>query len=127
VREEKVNDHLNDLLTNTPNKNPVINAISRLFTAGKIRRMRIMATELRKEFAPCIFLPMGTKELKELMTELAKECQPHGRQKEVAKELGVSEQILSNWLSGSRVPLLKNLFKIEAFLKRQKSRRKSTR
>jgi Helix-turn-helix len=40
------------------------------------------------------------------------------------EELGVSEQILSNWLSGSRVPLLKNLFKIEEFLKKQKSRRK---
>jgi hypothetical protein len=47
-----------------------------------------------------------------------------GRQKEVAKELGVSEQILSNWLSGSRVPLLKNLFKIEAFLKKQKTKPK---
>ena len=31
------------------------------------------------------------------------------------------------WLSGSRVPLLKNLFKIEAFIQKQKSRRKSTR
>jgi predicted transcriptional regulator len=67
-------------------------------------------------------LPMGTKELKELMAELAAECEPYGRQKEVAKELGVSEQILSNWLSGSRVPLLKNLFKIEAFLKKQKTK-----
>jgi predicted transcriptional regulator len=70
---------------------------------------------------------MGSEELKELMAELAKACKPYGRQKEVAKELGVSEQILSNWLSGSRVPLLKNLFKIEEYLKKQKSRRKPTR
>jgi transcriptional regulator with XRE-family HTH domain len=69
-------------------------------------------------------LPMGDKELKQLMEELAKACQPYGRQKEVAKELGVSEQILSNWLSGSRVPLLKNLFKIEEFLKKQKTKPK---
>jgi Helix-turn-helix len=65
-------------------------------------------------------LETGAEELKELM----KECEPYGRQKEVAKELGVSEQILSNWLSGSRVPLLKNLFKIEEFLKKQKSKPK---
>jgi hypothetical protein len=31
------------------------------------------------------------------------------------------------WVSGSRVPPLKNLFKIEASIQKQKSRRKSTR
>jgi transposase-like protein len=58
---------------------------------------------------------MGDEGLKKLMAELAKACQPYGRQKEVAKELGVSEQILSNWLSGSRVPLLKNLVQDRGF------------
>jgi transcriptional regulator with XRE-family HTH domain len=92
----------------------------------RICKLRILPTEFAKTIRSVHILPMGTKELKELMADLAKACQPYGRQKEVAKQLGVSEQILSNWLSGSRVPLLKNLFKIEAFLKKQKSRRKST-
>jgi transcriptional regulator with XRE-family HTH domain len=93
----------------------------------RIRRLRRLFDRIAERVCSVHILPMGTKELKELMAELAKACQPYGRQKEVAKELGVSEQILSNWLSGSRVPLLKNLFKIEEFLKKRKSRRGSAR
>jgi hypothetical protein len=36
----------------------------------------------------------------------------HGRQKEIAHEIGVSEQVLSNWLNGSRRPSLDSFFKI---------------
>jgi transcriptional regulator with XRE-family HTH domain len=105
-------------------------ATPRAFTQRKNTQRAYTFNEIAKRICSVHILSMGTKELKELMTELAKACQPYGRQKEVAKELGVSEQILSNWLSGSRVPLLKNLFKIEAFLKKLKSKpkgRKSTR
>jgi Helix-turn-helix. len=41
--------------------------------------------------------------------------------------MGVSEQGLSNWMHGSRSPSLDNYFKIQAFLKKQRNRRKSTR
>jgi hypothetical protein len=37
-----------------------------------------------------------------------------------------SEQV-PNWLNGSRSPSLDSYFKIQAFLKKQKNRRKSTR
>jgi transcriptional regulator with XRE-family HTH domain len=65
---------------------------------------------------------MGSDELKRLMAELAELCQVHGRQKQVAHEMGVSEQILSNWLSGSRSPSLDSYFKIREFLRRHRSR-----
>jgi transcriptional regulator with XRE-family HTH domain len=61
---------------------------------------------------------MGSEKLKAVMDELARVCKPRGRQKQVAKELGVSEQVLSNWINGSRIPMMKNYFKIEDFLKK---------
>ena len=42
---------------------------------------------------------MGSEKLKAVRDELARVCKPRGRQKQVAKELGVSEQVLSNWIN----------------------------
>jgi transcriptional regulator with XRE-family HTH domain len=69
---------------------------------------------------------MSSDDLKKLMEELSELCGPHGRQKEIAQEMGVSEQVLSNWLNGSRSPSLDSYFKIQEFLAKQKSRRGST-
>jgi transcriptional regulator with XRE-family HTH domain len=82
-------------------------------TEIKIRLMHIFA--------------MSSAELKKLMEELSELCRSHGRQKEIAQEMGVSEQVLSNWLNGSRSPSLDSYFKIQEFLKKQKRRRGSTR
>jgi transcriptional regulator with XRE-family HTH domain len=46
----------------------------------------------------------------------------HGRQKQLAKALDVTEQTLSNWLSGRKRPSLGKFFALRAFLKRQSSK-----
>jgi transcriptional regulator with XRE-family HTH domain len=63
---------------------------------------------------------MSSDELKRLMSELRDVCRVPGRQQEVAKEMGVSAQVLSNWLTGIRSPSLRSFFKIREFLDRQK-------
>jgi transcriptional regulator with XRE-family HTH domain len=60
------------------------------------------------------------EELKRLMTGLAELCREHGSQKRTAQTIGVSEQVLSNWLNGSRSPSLESFFKIRDFLSTQK-------
>ena len=65
-------------------------------------------------------LRVSSAELKKLMGELSELCRVHGRQKEIAREMGVSEQVLSNWLNGSRSPSLESFFKIRDFLEKQK-------
>jgi transcriptional regulator with XRE-family HTH domain len=59
-------------------------------------------------------------DLKKLMGELSELCRVHGRQKEIAQEMGVSEQVLSNWLNGSRSQSLESFFKIRDFLEKQR-------
>lgn len=62
--------------------------------------------------------PMPPREIELLMSKLEAWCQgQHGRQKEAALEIGVSEQALSNWLSGRKTPSLPNFLKIQEFLK----------
>jgi transcriptional regulator with XRE-family HTH domain len=48
---------------------------------------------------------------------LADLCRVHGRQKEIAYETGVSEQVLSNWLNRSQSPSLESYFKIRDILR----------
>ena len=50
------------------------------------------------------------------LSELEALCRVHGRQKEIAHAIGVSEQVLSNWIHGSRSPSLESFFKIKDFL-----------
>jgi transcriptional regulator with XRE-family HTH domain len=54
--------------------------------------------------------------MEKMLKELAEICRIHGSQKKIAKEIGVSEQVLSNWMTGMRRPSLGSFFKIRDFL-----------
>jgi hypothetical protein len=43
-----------------------------------------------------------------------------GRQRMLAKELGVSEQVVSHWIYRRRTPRLKHWLRLQEFLKRQR-------
>ena len=43
----------------------------------------------------------------------------HGRQKELARALGVSDQWVSNWVTGQRIPNLEHGLRIQVFLRRR--------
>jgi DNA-binding transcriptional regulator YdaS (Cro superfamily) len=70
---------------------------------------------------------MGSKELEQLLSDLREWCSVRGRQRELADLLGFKKQLVSHWINGRRIPTLEDGLKIQAFLKKQKSRRKSTR
>ena len=61
-----------------------------------------------------------------LISELTAWCRAqHGRQRELAAMLGVSEQLVSNWLARRKTPTLQHGLQIQEFLKkRRKSRKK---
>jgi hypothetical protein len=64
---------------------------------------------------------MPPEELDALMAELKAWCKAkHGRQRELAAELGVTEQVLSNWIARRKMPGLENYLRLQAFLKKQK-------
>ncbi len=64
---------------------------------------------------------MPPEELDKLMAELTAWCgEKYGRQAEIAEKLGVSKQLVTNWLAGRRAPTLKYFFKLRAFLDKQK-------
>jgi transcriptional regulator with XRE-family HTH domain len=64
---------------------------------------------------------MPPEELDALMAELKAWCKAkHGRQRELAAELGVTEQVLSNWIARRKMPGLQNYLRLQAFLKRQR-------
>ena len=46
----------------------------------------------------------------------------HGRQKELARALGVSDQWVSNWVTGMRIPNLEHGLRIQVFLRRHSRR-----
>jgi len=45
--------------------------------------------------------------------------QGHGRQKQLAEAIGVTEPTLSNWLAGRKTPSLQKFFALRDFLKKQ--------
>jgi predicted transcriptional regulator len=65
--------------------------------------------------------------MEQMMNDLNAWCSVEfGRQRQLAKELGVSEQIVSHWIKGRRTPRLKHWLKLQEFLKAQrKARQKS--
>jgi DNA-binding transcriptional regulator YiaG len=66
---------------------------------------------------------MPPEELDALMAELKAWCKDkHGRQRELAGELGVTEQVLSNWIARRKKPSLENYLKLHAFLRKQRRR-----
>ena len=73
--------------------------------------------KLETFFSEGKLLAMPPREIELLISKLEAWCQgQHGRQKEAALEIGVSEQALSNWLSGRKTPTLPNFLKIQEFL-----------
>ena len=66
---------------------------------------------------------MPPEELDTLMTKLKDWCKnKHGRQKDLAEELGITEQLLSNWLAGRKKPSLDKYLALRAFLAKQRRR-----
>jgi transcriptional regulator with XRE-family HTH domain len=71
---------------------------------------------------------MNTSEVKKLMARLAAWCHAkHGHQKELAKAMGVSDQWVSNWVSGQRIPNLEHGLQIQVFLGRHSRMRRTPR
>jgi transcriptional regulator with XRE-family HTH domain len=64
---------------------------------------------------------MAPKESEILIDELRAWCEEeYGRQAEVAEKIGVSRQVVTDWLHGRAVPSLDNGLKLQAFLKKQR-------
>jgi transcriptional regulator with XRE-family HTH domain len=59
------------------------------------------------------------KESEILIAELKAWCEEqYGRRAEVAERIGVSRQVVTDWLHGRAVPSLDNGLKLQAFLKK---------
>ena len=66
---------------------------------------------------------MSPRESEVLIAELKAWCdEKYGRRVEVARMLGVSKQLVSDWMAGRAVPTLDHGLQIQAFLKKQKRR-----
>jgi DNA-binding XRE family transcriptional regulator len=56
---------------------------------------------------------MPSKKLNRVMTDLSAYCKlEHGRQKNIASRLGVTQQTLSNWMAGRKEPSLEKYLRI---------------
>ena len=67
---------------------------------------------------------MAPKESEKLITDLkAWADAEYGRRAELARMLGVSRQLVSDWFAGRKMPTLDSGLKIQAFLKKQRKRR----
>jgi hypothetical protein len=47
----------------------------------------------------------------------------HGEQKELAKQLGVKQAKLNHWITGRRLPTLRDGLRLQTFLKTQRRRK----
>ena len=75
--------------------------------------------------APNTLDRMSEKELEELLSGLRAWAEAkHGRQKELAEAMGVTENTISHWLGGRKRPSLAMFFKLKAFLQKRGRRRK---
>jgi transcriptional regulator with XRE-family HTH domain len=64
---------------------------------------------------------MPPEELDRLMAELKAWCKGnHGEQKKLAEALGISEQLLSNWIARRKTPGLQKYLALQEFLKKQR-------
>ncbi|MGA8656641.1 MAG: helix-turn-helix domain-containing protein [Chthoniobacterales bacterium] len=60
---------------------------------------------------------MPPEELDRLMAELRTWCKAnHGEQKKLAEALGISEQLLSNWIARRKTPGLQKYLALHALL-----------
>jgi transcriptional regulator with XRE-family HTH domain len=61
---------------------------------------------------------MPPEEVEKLITDLTAWCEAkYGRQTELAEKLGVSKQLVANWLARRRTPTLKHFFAIQAIIR----------
>jgi transcriptional regulator with XRE-family HTH domain len=66
---------------------------------------------------------MPPEEVDALMAELKAWCKAkHGRQKDLAEKIGVSEYTISHWIPRRKTPGLEKYFALKAFLKKQRRR-----
>lgn len=71
---------------------------------------------------------MPPKELDDLMADLTAWCKAkHGRQKQLAAEMGVNDFTVSHWLAGRKRPSLDQYFALKDFLKKQHKRARTKR
>jgi DNA-binding transcriptional regulator YiaG len=64
---------------------------------------------------------MSSDEIEQLIAELkAWADQEYGRRAQLARTLGVSRQVVSDWLARRSIPTLEKGLKLMAFLKAQK-------
>jgi transcriptional regulator with XRE-family HTH domain len=68
---------------------------------------------------------VAPQEVDKLISGLTAWCRAqHGRQREIAAMLGVSEQLVSNWLARRKTPTLQHGLQIQEFLNKQRKSRK---
>jgi DNA-binding XRE family transcriptional regulator len=73
--------------------------------------------------APVSDKGMSPKESEILIAKLKEWCAEHyGRQAEAAEAIGVSRQVVTDWMKGRAVPSLDNGLKLQRFLKKQRRR-----
>ena len=67
---------------------------------------------------------MAPEEVESLMNDIRLWCAAErGRQKELASELGVTQQVFSNWLNGHKTPALPYWLKLQALAKKIRRRK----
>jgi predicted transcriptional regulator len=66
---------------------------------------------------------MTAPDIDNLMSALKKwTAEKYGRQSEIAREVGVSRHLVNDWIAGRRPPSLDQYLKLQAFVKKQRSR-----
>jgi predicted XRE-type DNA-binding protein len=68
---------------------------------------------------------MSKDEVEQLISDLQAwaEQAEHGAQTELAKLLGVPKQRVNHWITGRKIPNLRDGLKLQAFLKKQRRSR----
>jgi DNA-binding transcriptional regulator YiaG len=81
--------------------------------------------ELKIGYVRTIFaVEMSDPEIEDLINALREWCKAkHGRNAEIAETLGVSRQLVTDWLKGRAVPTLSTGLKLKTFLKNRRPRK----
>ena len=68
---------------------------------------------------------MPPEEVEKVMDEIRVWCEAkRGRQKQLARDVGVSEQVMSNWLNKRKTPSLTYWLQLQALAQKIRRRRK---
>lgn len=88
-----------------------------MFTIRVCERLSIVYVYIRQK--------MASEETKKLIAELkAWADEEYGRRAELSRQLGVTRQVISDWLGGRSTPTLDKGLELMTFLKKQRRRRK---